>query len=100
MEVALGNLQIFIWNKISNAMRGIIVTVLLVITSFALYSQIGFNKKFNLRTSNSFLGSAINNDTILVLGSTTDFVNGWHFSAIAIDTNGVIINENNYDMSL
>ena len=78
-------------------MRGIIVTVLLVITSFALYSQIGFNKKFNLGTSNSFLGSAINNDTLLVLGSTTDFVNGWQFSAIAIDTNGIIINENKYE---
>ncbi len=78
-------------------MRGIIVTVLLVITCFVLYSQIGFNKKFNLGTSNSFLGSAINNDTLLVLGSTTDFVNGWQFSAIAIDTNGIIINEHKYE---
>lgn len=78
-------------------MRRIIVTVLLTITSFALYSQIGFNKKFNLGTSNAFLGSTINNDTLLVLGSTTDFVNGWQFSAIAIDTNGIIINEHKYE---
>ena len=78
-------------------MRRIIVTVLLTITSFALYSQIGFNKKFNLGTSNAFLGNTINNDTLLVLGSTTDFVNGWQFSAIAIDTNGIIINEHKYE---
>ncbi|HRD08415.1 MAG TPA: hypothetical protein PK037_12635, partial [Saprospiraceae bacterium] len=79
-------------NKISNDMRGIFVTVLLTITSFALYSQIGFNKKFNLNKSNAYMGSVINNDTLLVLGASTDFIKGWQFSAISIDTNGNIIN--------
>ena len=73
-------------------MRGIFVTVLLTITSFALYSQIGFNKKFNLNKSNAYMGSVINNDTLLVLGASTDFIKGWQFSAISIDTNGNIIN--------
>lgn len=78
-------------------MRGIIAAVILTITSFALYCQIGFNKKFNLGKSNAFLGSTINNDTLLVLGSTTDYKNGWQFSAIAVDTNGIIFNDSKYE---
>ena len=78
-------------------MKGIVTAFILVVTSFTIQGQIGFNKKFNLGRSNAFLGSAINDDTLLVLGATTDFVNGWQFSAIAIDTNGIIINDNKYE---
>ncbi len=72
-------------------MKRIVAALILTITGFALYSQVGFNKKFNLKSSNAFMGSVINNDTLLVLGASTDFANGWQFSTIAIDTNGQII---------
>lgn len=55
-------------------MKGIVTAFILVVTSFTIQGQIGFNKKFNLGRSNAFLGSAINDDTMLVLGATTDFV--------------------------
>ena len=71
--------------------------IILCITCFTLHCQIGFNKKFNLGKSNAFLGSTINNDTLLVLGSTTDYKNGWQFSAIAVDTNGIIFNDSKYE---
>ncbi|MBK8111954.1 MAG: hypothetical protein IPK46_17340 [Saprospiraceae bacterium] len=35
--------------------------------------------------------SVIKNDMLMVLGASTDFVKGWQFSAIVIDTNGLII---------
>ena len=47
-------------------MRRIIVMVLLTITSFALYSQIGFNKNLIWEQAMLF-GNTINNDTLLVL---------------------------------
>ena len=78
-------------------MKVIVTAFFLIVTGLTIQGQIGFNKKFNLGRSNAFLGNAINNDTLLVLGSGTDFVNGWKFSAIAIDTNGIIINENKYE---
>jgi hypothetical protein len=77
--------------KIIKAMKRIVAALILTITGFALYSQVGFNKKFNLKSSNAFMGSVINDDTLLVLGAITDFVKGWQFSIIAIDTNGHII---------
>ncbi|MBK8111956.1 MAG: T9SS type A sorting domain-containing protein [Saprospiraceae bacterium] len=72
-------------------MKGIVAALILTITCFALQSQVGFNKKFNLNKSNAYMGSVINNDTLMVLGASTDFVKGWQFSAIGIDTNGLII---------
>ncbi len=77
-------------------MKANILIVILCLETFAVHCQIGFNKKFNLKSSNAFMGSIINNDTILVLGSSTDFVNGWQFSTIAIDTNGQIVNTFDY----
>ncbi len=72
-------------------MKGIVAALILTITCFALHSQVGFNKKFNLNNSNAFMGSVIKDDTLMVLGASTDFVKGWQFSAIVIDTNGLII---------
>ena len=72
-------------------MKGIVAALILTITCFALQSQVGFNKKFNLNNSNAFMGSVIKDDTLMVLGASTDFVKGWQFSAIVIDTNGLII---------
>ena len=58
--------------------------VLLTITSFVLYSQIGFYKKIQLNKVIAYMGSVINNDTPILVPVL--ILKRLQFSATGIDT--------------
>lgn len=75
-------------------MKKNIFVCLFIFIIYHLIGQVGFNKKYSIDYGNTFMGSIIDEDTLCIIGTSNNLINGWQGNFITFDTNGYLLSKN------